>query len=135
MPESLHLVVAIALCAALTLAYLRWRRARQFIWRIDSISVAVEQWDTRFRIGQYLNLDQHLRPNESGWTNMKIDIPQSWKVQSFDLSGPPIVISLADGTHYYLNRRNVGRLSFDTLDGEKKSDAELEAIWRRYALA
>jgi hypothetical protein len=76
MPESLHLVLAIPLCAALTLAYLRWRRARQFIWRIDSISVTVEQWHARFRIGQYLNLDQRLRPNESGWTNMKIDIPQ-----------------------------------------------------------
>jgi len=66
---------------------------------------------------------------------MKIDVPKAWKIQSFGVSGSRIVISLADGTHYYLNRRNVGRLTFDILDGEKKSDAELEEIWRRYALA
>jgi hypothetical protein len=135
MPETSHLVVAIALSGALAWAFLRWRRARHFIWRVDSISISVEQWDARFRIGQYLNLDQQLRPKESGWTNMKIDIPKSWKVQSFEVSGSQLVISLADGTHYHLNRRNVGRLTFDILDGEKKSDAELETIWRRYALA
>ena len=135
MPETSHLVFAIALSGALVWGYSRWRRARHFIWRVESISVSVEQGDGRLRIGQYLNLDQHLRPKESGRTNMKIDVPKAWKIQSFGVSGSRIVISLADGTHYYLNRRNVGRLTFDILDGEKKSDAELEEIWRRYALA
>jgi len=103
----------------------------EFLWRPESISASVQENDF---FGQFLNLDQELHPEEGGWTNMKICIPQYWQVQALLVDGPNVVLTLFSGATYILNRKNVGDLSFQISDGGPgKSDEILEQIWNRCA--
>ena len=129
-------LLAAALVAVLVLTLRWWFRTRQFVWRTVDITASILRDDELLKIGQFLNLDQRLRPNESGWTKMKINIPECWIVRSVASSDGRVTLTLLDGAVFQLNRRNVGRLSFDILDGgHDKSDLQLEAIWKKYASA
>jgi hypothetical protein len=104
-----------------------------FLWRTESIRAAVLRDDAAF-FGQFLNLDQELRPGESGWTNMKISMPGYWRVESVLARDSRILLALSDGTQYALNRENVGELSYHVSNGGPgKSDEILERIWNEYA--
>jgi hypothetical protein len=48
--------------------------AHEFLWRTESVSAEIKRDDQFLRIGQYLLLEQILRPNETGWKMMKISI-------------------------------------------------------------
>ena len=129
-------LVSAALVAAIAFAVRWWVRHRQFVWRTNDITASILRDDEHLKIGQFLNLDQRLRPNESGWTNMKINIPEHWIVRTVASGGDHITMTLLDGTTFLLHRRNVGPLSVDILDGgDDKPDPQLEAIWRKYASA
>jgi len=126
------LVAALVLAIALALRW--WVRYRRFVWRTDDITASILRDDENLKIGQFLNLDQRLKPNESGWTNMKINIPEQWIVRTVASDKGRITLTLLDGAMFELNKRNVGPLSFDILDdGDDKPDWQLEAIWRKYA--
>jgi hypothetical protein len=100
---------------------------------MESIQASVVRADNII-FGQYLNLDQQLRPGEGGWTNMKIDIPDNWEVKTVMVSGDRVLLALANGSRYSLGRDNIGDLSFDVLDGGPgKSDEILERIWNAHA--
>jgi len=132
--SGVTLVIALVLVVAGALAIRWWLRARQFVWRTNDITASILRDDEFLKIGQFLNLDQQLRPGESGWTNMKINIPEHWIVRAVAASNGRVTLTLLDGSTFQLHRRNVGPLSFDILDGgDKKPDPELEAIWRTYA--
>ena len=134
MPRT-YLFALLALCAVAVLAYARRRRNAEgeFLWRTESIRASVQGADN-IVFGQFLNLDQQLRPDEGGWTNMKIDIPEKWQVKSVLVKGDRILLALADGAQYSLGRDNIGELSFQILDGGPgKSDEILERIWNEYA--
>jgi hypothetical protein len=125
-----------ALIAILVLGVRWWLRERHFVWRTADITASILRDDEYLKIGQFLNLNQRLRPNESGWTNMKINLPEHWIVRTVDSNHGRVTLTLLDGAVFHLNRRNVGPLSFDILDGGgDKSDMQLEAIWRKYASA
>jgi hypothetical protein len=129
-------LLAAALVAIIALALRWWLRYRQFVWRTDDITASILRDDEHLKIGQFLNLDQRLRPNEGGWTNMKINIPEQWIVRDVASGGGRVTVTLLDGTVFQLDRRNIGSLSFEILDGgDDKSDLQLEAIWRKYASA
>ena len=122
--------------AIATWAVRRWLRVRQFVWRAVDISAAIMRDDEYLKIGQFLNLDQRLRPGESGWTNMRINIPEHWIVRAVVPSDAGITLTLLDGSRFHLPRRNVGSLSFEILDGgDDKPDHDLEIIWKKYAAA
>ena len=128
------LVSALVAVAAAALAVRWWLRERQFVWRTNDITASILRDDEFLKIGQFLNLDQQLRPGESGWTNMKINIPEHWIVRAVATGNGRVTLTLLDGSTFQVHRRNVGPLSFDILDsGDGKSDPELEAIWRKYA--
>lgn len=129
-------VVSLLICATVAAVYgiKRWRDNRQFVWRTEAITATILRDDQYLRIGQFLNLDQQLRGNEGGWTNMKIDLPERWTVQSVAAVDGRVTLKLQDGRTYALTRRNVGQVAFEILDdGEVKSDDQIEAIWNKYA--
>lgn len=131
-----RLVLLAVLVGLVVIAFRLYRRRqaeRAFIWRPESITARVLRDDDALRIGQYLNLDQKLQTHESGWTNMKLDIPEHWTVQSIDAVPDGIILKLHSGEQFFLNRANVGRLSSGLLDGGVKPDAELERLWHAYA--
>jgi len=132
---AVFLIVLLAICVIAALAYVRNRRSSddEFLWRMESIRASVVRADNII-FGQYLNLDQQLRPGEGGWTNMKIAIPDTWEVATVMASGDRVFLSLGDGSRYSLGRDNIGELSFRILDGGPgKSDEILEQIWNTYA--
>jgi hypothetical protein len=132
--NAIVLTIVAVVVAALGIVALRWWwRERQFIWRTEDITANILRDDAHLKIGQFLNLDQKLRPNEGGWTNMKIDIPEHWSVGDVAVRDGRVLLTLRDGSTFCLHRRNVGRLTFDILDGGNKSDPELQRIWKRYA--
>ncbi len=134
MPNAPYLLFALALGVAISWGYARWLRHRAFVWRIESITAEIHALPNALN-RRYLNLEQTLRPGESGWTNMKVEIPESWVVRSIGFTGSRVVVSLYDGSEYYLGRRNIGSLSFEILNGGHKSEADLAGIWTRYGRA
>ena len=126
-------LLAAALVAVLVLTLRWWFRTRHFVWRTVDITASILRDDESLKIGQFLNLDQQLRPGENGWTNIRINIPEHWIVRAVAANNGRVTLTLLDGSTFQLHRRNVGPLSFDILDGGEKADPELEAIWRKYA--
>jgi hypothetical protein len=108
-----------------------------FVWRTADITAQVARDDHHLKIGQYLQLRQSLRPGESAWTQMKIDLPENWKVLRVATEGESVAVTIESGpTKFKLNRQNVGALNFRILDGDRKwTDSQLESIWREIAIA
>jgi hypothetical protein len=105
-----------------------------FLWRVTDITAEVARDDKALRIGQYLRLRQTLRAGESGWTEMKIDIPETWKVQTLSIDGERVVLVNEDGSAYHLARENVGALSSKILmAGSHPDDNQLQRIWQELA--
>ena len=127
------LVTTLVAMAAAALTVRWWVRKWQFVWRTNDITASILRDDESLKIGQFLNLDQQLRPGENGWTNIRINIPEHWIVRAVAANNGRVTLTLLDGSTFQLHRRNVGPLSFDILDGGEKADPELEAIWRKYA--
>lgn len=107
--------------------------AHEFLWRTESISAEIKRDDQFKRVGHYIQLKQALRPNESGWTTMKIDIPEHWHVKDISIVQGRIKLINSDGSQYELTRDNVGKLNFEILDAGIKSNEQLEKLWSRYA--
>lgn len=134
MPSTIVIVISSVVgVATLAFAARWWHQKRTLVWRIEDIAASLLRDDEHLKIGQFLNLDQQLRPNESGWTNMKIDIPEHWIVRAVNVHADAVAIALLDGTTYEVHRRNVGPLSYEILDAGRASDAVLEGIWEKYA--
>jgi hypothetical protein len=111
-------------------------QAVNFVWRVSDISAEVVRDDTKLGIGQYLRLRQALRDRESGWTEMKIDLPETWQVLSATPKGEVVELAVVGGRTFRLTRENVGELSFRILDGAKRRpDAQLEQLWNEIARA
>ena len=105
----------------------------KFVWRPDSISYSIETDTLYLKIGKYLQLNQILKKNESGWTQLKIDIPENWEVDKINFNENELILYLENGIQYYLSPINVGELNFEILSNKNKNDSELTEIWNRFA--
>lgn len=126
-PRIVWLVIAIVVHQGPTLA-------QDFLWRPESITAAVLQDNEFLRIGQYLELRQSLHEGEVSWTMMKLDLPDTWKVEGIRTSHEAVILKTADGETYRLDRENITKLDWALLDGGLKSDAEVLRLWREHAL-
>ena len=105
-----------------------------FIWRTEAITASIRRDDEFLRIGQYLYLEQDPSPDETGWLSMKINIPEHWQVQSVLVGDGLVRLETESSGSFCLTRENVGKLSYEILDGgDDKSDDDLQSIWMRHA--
>lgn len=107
-----------------------------FVWRIADISTSVVRDDELLAIGQYLLLAQALRPGESGWIEMKLDLPEHWHVTGVATQGEAVVLQVAQSpVAYALTRANVVRIGSRLLDGAgRRPDVDLASIWQEAAV-
>ena len=107
---------------------------KKFVWRTDRIHATIERDDQHLKIGQFLYLAQDLEKGETGWLNMKINIPEDWNVHIITVGDGLVRLETVDSGVFELNRNNVGKLSFAILDGgDNKPDEVLEKIWIKHA--
>ena len=133
MPVSAAIVILLTVPLSL-IAIRRWLY-RGFIWRPDRIRPTIEGNTTGPEDRQYLRLDHAVEPGEDAWMTLKIAIPTVWSVSSVSVESGRVIIRLADGSAYYLGRRNFPRIASATIHGEAQSDSELQALWSRLARA
>ena len=106
----------------------------EFVWATEDITASIRRDDEFLKIGQYLYLKQDLSSEETGWLNMKINIPEHWQVQNILVGNGLVRLETASSGSFSLTRDNVGKLSFDILDGgDNKPDDVLQSIWVRHA--
>ena len=79
-----------------------------------------------------LELNQKLGMDELGWSQSRIDVPEGWSDAVLEMRDGTIFIIIQERV-FYLNAENMGALSFEILDGGKKSNQELESIWGEHA--
>lgn len=103
-----------------------------YLWKPDEISFELKEADPLLNIGLMLELNQRLAPDESGWSQARLSVPESWRGAVLKMRDGRIHI-FANGNHYYIDKGNSGKLSFEILNAGNVSDPELEAIWRKYA--
>ena len=129
-----YLAVGLIIAAILVWAWRAYDRYRAFVWRTEDISAAIERDDQFLKIGQYLDLEQNLGPEEHGWLSMKINIPENWTVTAITVADGSVKLDTESSGSFALTRRNVGKLSFDILDGgDNKPDEVLHTLWVKYA--
>jgi len=106
----------------------------EFVWATEDITASIRRDDEFLKIGQYLYLKQDLSSEETGWLNMKINIPEHWQVQNILVGNGLVRLETASSGSLSLTRDNVGKLSFDILDGgDNMPDDVLQSIWVRHA--
>ena len=103
-------------------------------WRPEKISAKILRDDKYLRIGQYLFLSQKLTLKESGWVEIKLDIPESWHVTSLSWQTGSLKLKTKNHGAYMLSGNNVPQLDFEILKNGASNDAELSKIWEKYAL-
>ncbi len=105
-----------------------------FIWRTDLMTASIRRDDELLKIGQHLYLEQKLAPEDTGWLDMKLNIPEHWDVQSVAVKEGMVRLDTNSSGAYRLTRENVGELSFELLDGgDDQSNDQLQAVWTRHA--
>ncbi len=103
-----------------------------FLWKPESITFEIKHANKLLDIGYMLELNQKLEPGETGWTMIRIDIPESWVNAKLEMQKGTIVIKI--GKHeFYLNKNNQGKLSYAILNGGNKTDKQLLKIWIDHA--
>lgn len=106
----------------------------EFVWRTEAITARICRDDGLLKIGQYLYLEQDLTTQDEGWLSMKINIPDRWRVSCVAVEDERVRLDTESSGSFGLTRENVGKLSFEILDGgEDKSDDQLQSIWTRLA--
>jgi len=104
-----------------------------FMWRPSTISLSLERDDKFLRIGQYLHLKNNLKNGEYGWSEMKIDLPDTWKIVGLKFDGDAIVFSNQQKEKFRIAPPKLNDMDLEILNGGDKSDREMERIWRKYA--
>ena len=79
-------------------------------------------------------MQNKLNDGEYGWTQSRIDLPDSWRIEDLGFEGEKITFKNQFGETFSIKPAKLNTLDFEILDGGKKSDREIEAIWRKYAL-
>ena len=108
--------------------------AAEIVWRPEAITFSLESHDPSGRRSQHLVLNQMLSPGATGWVQMKLDLPNSWKVSSLAMRDGAIEFA-ADSRRFRIGPDNIGSLSFAILDGapKRRPDSELARIWLKFA--
>jgi hypothetical protein len=109
-------------------------QADEYIWRPSTITMSVETDNKYMKIGQYLQLKNKLYDGEYGWTQSKIDLPDSWRIEALGFDENNLTFKNQFGETFSIKPPVLNSLDFEILDGGKKSDQELEVIWRKHAL-
>jgi hypothetical protein len=109
------------------------REPAPIAWHPRAITVRVEHGQIGMRVGPHLHITQKLRPSETGWTMMKIELPGTWRIARAGVVGGDIVVARKTGQKYRLGPDNVGALDFAILDDGEKTDRELAELWEKHA--
>ena len=104
-----------------------------FVWLPGQIKASLARDDEYLRMGQYLLLEQELPAGVQGWTLMRIDLPESWRMETIAVRETAVVLTTEDAGSYELTRRNVAALSSAILHDDTPTDSELEQLWRLHA--
>ena len=103
------------------------------LWKAERISFELKLSHKLLGRGLILELNQELLPNEQGWKQTRIDVPENWKSATLEMREETIFISSEDG-EFFLNSKNKGELSFAILDGGQLDDEELLQLWKKHAI-
>ncbi len=106
--------------------------ASGFMWRPETISFSIKRDDQYLMVGQYLMLENELREGESGWTMSRMELPEEWVVESLEFEDGSLVLKIQSGERFELRPPQINQLDFEILDGGRKSEQELQRLWRRH---
>lgn len=104
----------------------------QFVWRTDWMTVEVRRDDQYLDIGQYLHLEQHLPPGETGWTTSKLELPESFSVHNLAVADGSITFETPDGSVFRIDRDNFSEIDVAIL-AAKGEEAKLVEVWTKHA--
>jgi hypothetical protein len=104
----------------------------KFLWKPNEISFELKQASPLLNTGLMLELNQNLAEGETGWSQSRLNVPDSWSSASMMLKQERIQISI-NNKKYYIDKKNKGTLSFELLSADEGSDEELEQIWEKFA--
>jgi hypothetical protein len=114
------------------LAFLSSITYAEMLWKPDAISFELKQAHKLLGIGLILEINQTLEPEEFGWKQSRIDVPDNWEGAKLKMTQGTIYITVGE-QEFYLNASNKGDLSFEILDGGNKADRQLLIIWSKHA--
>ena len=108
--------------------------APDFTWEPGEVAAKVKVDHDILKIGQYLYVS---RPKvQKGWNMAKLDLPESWKIESVKVDGQLILVTLANADSLEITPKNLGKLRSAILKATREaaaSDEQLEKIWRTLA--
>ncbi len=104
------------------------------MWRPLTIDATIEIDSTYLKVGQYLRLTNEPRGDEFGWTESKVDLPDTWRVEKLEFQGTYLTFQIQTKERFAIKPPKLNELDFKILNGGNKSDQELEMWWRKYAL-
>lgn len=107
--------------------------AADFDWQAGEVSARVKPAD-KLKIGQYLYVTRSSTKDDS-WNMAKLNLPDSWKVESVKVDGRKIHVTTDKSGKYEITPENLKTL-WTKLRKAKDgtSEAEIEKIWKAEAL-
>ena len=110
--------------------------APDFTWEAGEVAAKVKVDHDILKIGQYLYIS---RPRVTkGWNMAKLDLPESWEIESVKVDGRIISVIIKNARPLAITPKNLKKLRTAISKAKRESaasDEQLEGIWRSIANA
>lgn len=107
-------------------------RKGAFVWRPSRIRLSLPDDNAAGR-GEYLRLDQALTDGEYGWKMKILDLPDTWQLTGLRFDGLAIRFENQHDEAFRIEPPKLSMLTFEILDGGRKTTEALEDLWRKHA--
>jgi len=100
-------------------------------WSPESISFELKKTGNIFKYELYLEVNQNPGGGETGWSQLKFQVPKKWKSASISVEKGKIQIRVRK-KKYSIDENNHGKLTFELLNGRSIPEKELDGIWENF---
>ena len=103
----------------------------EYIWRPSVITLSIGEYPKIMKGGKYLQLKNVLHEGEHGWTQSKMDLPNTWLIESLKMTEDAVTFRNQLGETFLIKSPKINELNFKILNGGEKSDVALEELWKK----
>jgi hypothetical protein len=105
-----------------------------FMWRPSTVSISIETDNLYTKLGQYLLLSNEVGENESAWSMLKMDLPESWQIELLVFTDEAITFKNQMSEHFQIAPPKLNELFSELIENEGQGEEKIELLWRKFAL-
>jgi hypothetical protein len=105
--------------------------ARAIEWSQAAIRASVYRDSSKSKSRVFLQFDRETKNPQAAWRELRMELPEFWKIAKVQVEEDGFSITLADGRWFWVRHYDIGAL-YRSLTLSAANQTSLEEIWKRY---